>query len=626
MRRFLGCWFVLLACAALHAQWRVAAPHDGRQAAPPGDMAGAVAVAPGDPWPQDEKFRWMRAELEVPREVDDRATAGQPIGMRIQAGDGGEAWVDGVLQSRFDNDRPALVMIQEHAVPGTRVRVDIQVYGKVQGGDRFGEARWELLDPRRARENAVLRVHAGSDEGAVPRGIVGLSQGGGLADYDDATAAALAKGGFRWFRMDNIFTQVVREKDGVLEYDWTDFDRRVDFIAGAMGADPILAVSYMPIPFDAVVNHDRQSAPRDYALWEDLCYRAAARCIARGRRVPFWEVWNEVNTGWLKPGPDDTGAPRFRAIYRKARGRDDMDEEAVRRFEAYCKLYQATVRGVRRADPSAKIGGPALASGPFEHEERGHCFHGKGFARGLMFFCEEEGLPLDFLSWHEYFQPYEVFIDEVRAFREYLRDVPSVARGVTSYMVTEWNQAWWADRPHDHEIGAAWCANTITRAFIPHGIDRPCFFYVKQNDDRFRGDFSLLMRDNVPKAAFNVLSIFNSLAGRYLRVEGGDDELSAVAAWDAAGGRLALVAVNYRDRHNLRRKVELRIDALPPELRNGTWTESMVDATHANVWHDLRRATLEPTARGAVDGDAFSLHRTLQANSVTCIEILAAAR
>ncbi len=609
---------------APRAQWRVQPPHDGRQSAPPEDTAGGTAIQPGDPWPQDDRFRWLIGELEVPGAIDGRPTAGRPVGLRFQCGDGGEVWIDGALRARFDNDHPALIMIQKRAEPGTAVRLSIQVYGRVQGGDRFGEARWSLLDPERALETVRLRVHLDVDEGAVPDGIAGLSQGGGLPDYEDATAAKLREGGFRWFRMDNVLTQVIRRKEGALVYDWSDFDRRVEFIAGKMRADPILAVSYMPIPLDAVENHDRQSAPRDYALWEDLCYRAASRCIERGYRVPFWEVWNEVNTGWLKPGPQDTGSERFRAIYRRARGRDDMDDEAVRRFEAYCKLYRATAVGIRRADPQAKIGGPALASGPFEHEERGHCFHGKGFAKGLMLFCEEEKLPLDFVSWHEYFQPVEVFAAEARAFRDYLREAPGVETGVTSFMVTEWNQAWWADRPHDHEIGAAWCANTITRAFIPHGIDRPCFFYVKQNDTHFRGDFSLLMRDNVPKASYNVLKIFNGLSGRWLRVCGTDDDISAVAAWDAERARLAIVLVNFRDRYGLRRDVEVRVAALPGPLDRGRWRQWVIDATHANVWHDARRAELESTASGTVSGPVFELRRTLAPNSVTLIEVLAA--
>lgn len=618
---------VLLAVScplSVSAGWRVLEPHDGRQSSPPGDISGGSPIQPGDSWPQDAKFRWLIGELEVPRSIDERPTDGRPVGLRLQCGDGGEVWIGGKIRSRFDNDHPALVMVEKRATPGKEVRLDVQVYGRVQGGDRFGEARWVFLDPRRARETLRLRVHPDIVEGDVPDGIAGLSQGGGLADYEDETAAKLREGGFRWLRMDNVFTSVVREEEGRLVYDWSDFDRRVEFIAGKMRADPILAVSYMPIPFDAVENHDRQSAPKDYELWEDLCYRAARRCLERGFRVPLWEVWNEVNTGWLKPGPEDTGSERFRSIYRRARGRDDMDEEAVRRFEAYCKLYRATARGVLRADPKAMVGGPALASGPFEHEERGHCFHGKGFARGLIFFCEEEDLPLDFVSWHEYFQPVDVFIDEVRAFRDYLRDAPEVERGVRSFVISEWNQAWWADRPHDHEIGAAWCANTITRAFVPHRIDRPCFFYVKQNDMNFRGDFSLLLQGNVPKASFNVLKLFNGLSGDWLRVCGTDDDISAVAAWDAERGRLAVVLVNFRDRYGLRRDVELQVDVLPAALAGGAWRESIVDAEHANVWHDVRRAELETTAGGEIRGTRFTLRRELLANSVTLIELLAA--
>src|SRR5690606_23678184 len=298
---------VASASVARADEWLVLPPHDGRQSAPPKTTDGGQPIAPGGDWPQDEKFRWIVGTLSVPERVDGFATRGRPLGFRINCGDGGEVWVDGALETRFDNDHPALVVVSEAAEPGAKARLDIQVYGKVQGGDRFSEAAWVILDEARATRPARLRVHPDIIEGDVPDGVAGLSQGGGLSDYEDATAAKLREGGFRWFRMDNVFTPVVREKDGVITYDWADFDRRVDFVQQKLGADLILAVSYMPIPFDAVANNDRQSAPRDYALWEDLCYRAAKRCLDRGLRIPFWEVWNEVNTGWLKPGANDTG-------------------------------------------------------------------------------------------------------------------------------------------------------------------------------------------------------------------------------------------------------------------------------------------------------------------------------
>src|SRR5437762_1613921 len=80
----------------------------------------------------------------------------------------------------------------------------------------------------RAREAVELRVDSSRMLGKVPVGIVGLSQGGGMADYDAATAQKLREGGFKWFRMDNVLTNAVkRGVDGKLVYDWTDLDRRV---------------------------------------------------------------------------------------------------------------------------------------------------------------------------------------------------------------------------------------------------------------------------------------------------------------------------------------------------------------------------------------------------------------
>ena len=226
--------------AALHlalalpspAGWFVNRPHDQRESRPPADLTDPTPVQPGAAWPNDEKFRWLRADVEIPAMIDGKPAAGQAVGMRLSCGDGGEVWVDGVLQSRFDNDHPALAVLTGNAVAGMTVRVDVQVYGKVQGGDQFGEAALVTIDPDRATRPLALTVHPSRPQGPVPAGLIGLSQGGGMADYDDATAARLREGGFKWFRMDNIFTQVLKEDAGRNRiYDWEDFDRRIDFIA-----------------------------------------------------------------------------------------------------------------------------------------------------------------------------------------------------------------------------------------------------------------------------------------------------------------------------------------------------------------------------------------------------------
>ncbi len=624
MARLLSLGVLTAMAAAAYAEWKVLPPGEHRQPLPTEMPADAQTIRPGDKLADANRFHWLIGELVIPESIDGESTADKTVGMQINCGDGGEVHVNGQLQARYDNDHPALALLAEKAVPGTRVQVAVQVYGRVQGGDEFGEAKWVIIDADRAHQRVRLVVNPKRVIGDVPDGLVGLSQGGGLSDYEDATAAKLKEGGFKWFRMDNVFTPVVKEdKDGRLVYDWSDFDRRVDFIVGKMGAEPIFAVSYMPIPFDAVQDHNRQSAPRDYGLWEDLCYRAARRSLDRGKRIPFWEVWNEANTGWIKPGPNDAGTDEFKKLYARALDKEPTDQGTVRTFEAYCKLYRATARGVLRADPKAKIGGPALASGPFETEQYNYCRNGKGFARGLMLWCRQEKLPLDFVSWHEYFHPADVFVKQVDAFREYLRDFPELERSVGSFMVTEWSEAWWHDRPQDHEVGAAWCGDCITRAFIPARIDRPCFFYVKQGDMNFRGDWSLLMQHNTPKPIYNVLKIFNNLSGQWIRVTGGDDEVSTVASWDAGRKRLAIVLVNFSYRYALRRHVGISIDELPPSLAGGRWREWTIDATHSNVWHDRKEAELAQTQTGRVVGHTFTYDQTLRPNSVTLLELIA---
>jgi hypothetical protein len=617
------CLLGLIVCLARPCSggWIVLPPSDGRTSPPEQTPADVLAVKPGDKWPQDSQFRWMIGELTIPESIEGHTTAGEPVGLRFNCGDGGEVWTGGHLQCRYDNDHPALALIAEKASPGQHVRVKVLVYGKVQGGDTFSQADLALIDHHRAIERQIVAIRSDQLGDAVPNGIVGLSQGGGMSDYDPATARKLREGGFRWFRMDNILTSVVGiDKTGKLKYDWSDLDKRLDFIA-AVGAKPIFAASYMPQPFDAVPDSERHSAPRDYAQWEDLCYRAAKHAVDRGTPVELWEVWNETNAGWLKPGPTDSGDEPFAGLYASATGVEHPKMDLIRRFEAYCKLYAATARGVLRAEPSAKIGGPVLASGPYDDGKEGPGFNGKGFARGLMLWCAREKLPLDFLSWHEYFQGSDVIAKEAQTFRDDARQthgLPSIDRPL---MISEWNEAWWPDRPQDHELGAAWCADCITRAFIPHHIAYPCYFYVKQGDMNFRGDWSLLMQNNVPKASYNVAKIFNGLHGKWLKVTGQDGDISAVASWDAKNRRLAVVLVNFSYRYALRRNVSLKIDALPPELRGGHCHQWVVDATHSNVWNDPAMAELQKVGQTALKEQSLQFDRTLPANSVTLVEL-----
>jgi hypothetical protein len=115
--------------------------------------------------------------------------------------------------------------------------------------------------------------------------------------------------------------------------------------------------------------------------------------------------------------------------------------------------------------------------------------------------------------------------------------------------------------------------------------------------------------------------IFNSLRGHWLQTSGGDDDICAVAASD--GDRLAVVLVNHRFRHPVRRHVELTVDALPAALAGGQWREWVIDPQHSNIFTDANRCELEMTASGKIEKGNFVYDRVMPANSIVLLELLA---
>jgi len=140
---------LMAATASAPAQWRVLSPSDQRRSPPPTNVSEGAPIKVGDSCPHDQKFRWLIGKLEIPAAIGDEATAGKVVGLQINCGDGGEVYVNDVLQARFDNDHPALVIVSEAASPGGKARVAIQVYAHVQGGDKFDQANWVIIDPKR---------------------------------------------------------------------------------------------------------------------------------------------------------------------------------------------------------------------------------------------------------------------------------------------------------------------------------------------------------------------------------------------------------------------------------------------------------------------------------------------
>ncbi len=148
-------------------------------------------------------------------------------------------------------------------------------------------------------------------------------------------------------------------------YHWDTLDTVIEKILETK-AKPILCLCFKPKALypkiDQHVVH-----PSDYAEWEELVYQLVKHCNqARKFGIEYWEVANEPDIG------EDGGCPY---LFQPA---------------DYVIYYAHTVSAIRRADPRAKVGGPALAG------------YNSDIGTALIEHCGKGQAPLDFFSWHVY--------------------------------------------------------------------------------------------------------------------------------------------------------------------------------------------------------------------------------
>jgi xylan 1,4-beta-xylosidase len=111
--------------------------------------------------------------------------------------------------------------------------------------------------------------------------------------------------------------------------------------------------------------------PKDYQKWGDLVFEWTRHCVEKYGRAEveswFWEVWNEANIGYWQG-----------------------------MFQEFLKLHDYAIDGVRRALPTARVGGAdsAGSGGKFTRDFLEHSLRGTNFATGKV------GTPLDFVSFH----------------------------------------------------------------------------------------------------------------------------------------------------------------------------------------------------------------------------------
>jgi xylan 1,4-beta-xylosidase len=185
----------------------------------------------------------------------------------------------------------------------------------------------------------------------------------------------------------NAYTE---DAAGRPRYDWTIVDRIFDTYV-ERGMRPLVEIGFMPealstkpVPYRHFWGPGNPYGdiftgwaypPKDYAKWRELVYQWVRHSVEEyGRKTVeswWWEVWNEPDIGYWKGTPEE-----------------------------YLKLYDFAADGLKRALPTARIGGPH-STGPngrapqqFLRRFLEHCARGTNFATGKI------GSPLDYVGFH----------------------------------------------------------------------------------------------------------------------------------------------------------------------------------------------------------------------------------
>lgn len=184
--------------------------------------------------------------------------------------------------------------------------------------------------------------------------------------------------GLKWGST-NAYTE---DAAGKPVYDWTITDRIFDTYLKA-GAKPFVEIGFMPqalsqkpepyrptwIPGDRNPNYSIgwSYPPKDYSKWGELVYQWVRHAVSKYGRAEvetwYWEVWNEPDISYWHGTPEE-----------------------------YDKLYDYAAAGVKRALPTAKVGGPA-STGPASEKAA-------AFLRQFLEHCATAGTPLDFITYH----------------------------------------------------------------------------------------------------------------------------------------------------------------------------------------------------------------------------------
>ncbi len=338
------------------------------------------------------------------------------------------------------------------------------------------------------------------------------------------------------------------------KYDWHKLDDAVSLIIQT-GASPLMSIDIKPAALFPTVD-ESVTDPSDYGAWEALISAMVSHYKSRGQSIAFWEVANEPDIG------ENGGCPyKFTP-------------------EGYVRYYEHTVAAIRKADPDAKVGGPALANPE------------SPILPALLKACQSRNIPLDFVSWHIYNSDPLAIRATIDRKKELLKKFPSLH---PETILDEWNMSL-SNPVTDPRFQPAFIAETAWQ-MKDAGLDYSCYYHIRDYHvdpavfakimsargtagmtawwNRMAQYDGLFDFQNHVRPAYFVFRLLSRLTGQRVALTSSDPQVHGFAAFDPFFDSWNIMLWNFSEqpRHvNLKfhgltgtlRMHELELDALAP--------------------------------------------------------------
>jgi xylan 1,4-beta-xylosidase len=350
--------------------------------------------------------------------------------------------------------------------------------------------------------------------------------------------------------------------------------------------------------------------PKDYNKWAELVYQWVKHSIDRyGKKEVeswYWEVWNEPNSAYWRGTQEE-----------------------------FFKLYDYSADAVKRALPTAKIGGTDITGGGMKFQDAflKHCLFGTNYVTG------KTGSPLDIILFHAKGSPKLQDGRVVMGIRNQLRDIDQNLKVIAAYpqlkdipivigesdpegcaacgMATDPQNAYRNGTMYSSYTAASFARKyELARQHKSNLIGAVTWAFEFENQPWFYG-FRDLATNGVDKPVLNVFRMFGKMGGDLVKVQadrmyplktildssirGAKTDIGALASKDKKSAAVMVWNYHDADEQGVPENINVQLKGLPS--KSIKLTHYRIDNEHSNsyeVWKKMgspQNPTTEQIAR-----------------------------